>query len=87
MREKEKKWERENAWISVMWLPKFLLVDQPAKCVCYVLEMGCAKKKKTNCGNIIVEIGEEKKNLWQCIAEIGKEKKKWLPKSGEELKK
>ena len=36
------------------------------------------KKKKTNCGNTIVEIGEEKNilwQLWQCIAEIGEEKK------------
>ena len=32
-------------------------------------------KKKTNCGNTIAEIGEEKKNLWQCIAKIGEEKK------------
>ena len=28
---KRKKWERENAWISLMWLPKFLLLDQPAR--------------------------------------------------------
>ena len=33
------------------------------------------KKKKTNCGNTIVEIREEKNILWQCIAEIGEEKK------------
>ena len=26
-REKEKKWERENAWILVIWLSKFLLPD------------------------------------------------------------
>ena len=30
-REREKVGERENAWISVMWLPKFLLPDQPAR--------------------------------------------------------
>ena len=47
--------------------------------MCCVLEVGCAKKKKkTNCGNTIAEIGEEKKilwQLWQCIVEIGDEKK------------
>ena len=52
----------------------------PSVCaVCCVLEVGCAKKKKkTNCGNTIAEIGEEKKILWQlwhCIVEIGDEKK------------
>ena len=30
------------------------------ECMCCVLEVGCAKKK-TNCGNTIAEIGEEKK--------------------------
>ena len=40
-REREKVGERENAWISIMWLPKFLLLE----CVCCVLEVGCAKKK------------------------------------------
>ena len=59
-REREKVGERENAWILIMWLPKFLL----PKCVCCVLEVGCAKKKKkTNCGNTIAEIGEGKKKV------------------------
>ena len=46
-REREKVGERKF-WISVIILPKFLLL-----------------KSKTNCGNVITEIGE-KKNLWQC---------------------
>ena len=55
--------------------------------MCCVLEVGCAKKK-TNCGNTIAEIGEEKKILWQChCRNRGRKKKWWLLKSGEELKK
>ena len=69
-REREEVGERENAWISVMWLPKFLLPE----CVCCVLEVGCAKKKP-NYGNTNAEIGEEKKNCGNAIAEIGEEKK------------
>ena len=78
MREKEKRWERENAWISVMWLPKFLLPDQPARvCVC-ARSVKCSNLK-FNCGNAIAEIGEEKKICGNCgnpIAENGKGKKK-----------
>ena len=51
----------------------------PSVCVvCLKWDVLKKKKKKTNCGNTILEIGEEKKNLWQlwqCIAEIGEEKK------------
>ena len=70
MREKEKKWERKNARISIMWLSKFLLPE----CVSCVLEVGCAKKK-TNYGNTIAKIREEKKNCGNTIAEIREEKK------------
>ena len=48
--------EERKFWISVMWLPKFLLPEPPAR-VCVVF------KKETNCGNAIAEIGEEKKNV------------------------
>ena len=69
-REREKVGERKF-WISVMWLPKFLLPDQPTR-VCAVL-------KKNNCGNTIAEIGEEKKilwQLWQCHCQKWEGKKK-----------
>ena len=64
MREKEKRWERENAWISVMWLPKFLLPDQPAQvCVCV-----CSK-----CEVLKLEI-----QLWQChCRNRGRKKNLW----------
>ena len=91
MREKEKRWERENAWISVMWLPKFLLPDQPAQvCVCVCSKCEVLKPEiqlwQCHCRNR----GRKKKicgNSGNPIAENGKRKKKWLPKSGEELKK
>ena len=39
-----------------------------------MLKVGCAKKKKTNCGNTIAEIGEEKKiviaEIWGGIKKI-----------------
>ena len=70
-REKEKKWERENAWISVMWLPKFLLLNQA---VCSKWDV--LKKNQLwqyHCQNR----GRKNKlwQLWQCITEIGEEKK------------
>ena len=64
MREKEKRWERENAWISVMWLPKFLLPDQPAQ-VCV-----CARSK--------CEVLKPEIQLWQChCRNRGRKKNLW----------
>ena len=57
--------------------------------VCVVCSKWDVLKKKTNFGNSIAEIGEEKKICGNCgnvIAEIGG-KNKWLVKSGKELKK
>ena len=65
--------ERENVgegkfWISVMWLPKFLLPELAAR-VCDVL------KKETNCGNAIAKIREEKKIVAITLPKMGGEKK------------
>ena len=55
-REREKVGERKF-WISIIWLPKFLLPKPFAML-----------KKETNCGNAITEIGEGKKNFVVIVA-------------------
>ena len=66
-REREKVGERKF-WISIIWLPKFLLPKPSAML-----------KKETNCGNAIAEIGEGKKNFVVIVAmplpKMGGEKK------------
>ena len=66
MREKEKKvGEREcmNFGNVITEIPAARLACPSvcAMCLKWDVLMGCAKKKKTNCGNTIAEIGEEKK--------------------------
>ena len=66
-REREKMGERKF-WISVMWLPKFLLPEPLARAQkrnqlwqCHCRNRG-RKKNCSNCGNAIAKNGREKKN-------------------------
>ena len=71
-REKDKKVERERRGISSTLLPKFLC---PNSCPSYAYVL-----KKSNCGNVIAEIGYKRKNIFgncgNSIAENGK--KNWM---------
>ena len=79
----QQKYEREREKVRERECMNFgnVITEIPAtRSVCPSVCAVCSKwdvlKKKTNCGNTIAKIGEEKKILWQCIAEIGEGKKK-----------
>ena len=79
----QQKYEREREKVGERECMNFgnVITEIPvAQSVCLSVCAVCSKwdvlKKKTNCGNTIAEIGEEKKILWQCIAEVGEGKKK-----------
>ena len=74
--EREKMGKRKF-WISVMWLPKFLLLEPTARAQkrnqlwqCYCRNRG-RKKNCSNCGNAIAENGRENKivvaEIWEGI--------------------
>ena len=76
----QQKYEREREKVGERECMNFgnVITEIPAaRLACSSVCVVCAEKK-TNCGNSIAEIGEEKKNCDNCgnaIAKIGEEKK------------
>ena len=80
-RERKKVGERKF-WISVMWLPKFLLSEPAARAQkrnqlwhCHCRNRG-RKKNCSNCGNAIAKNGREKKKIVVAAIWGGIKKKK-----------